>query len=141
MNGKKRRMFALARRYRYAAAHTLRSPRLSAAENVQLYGPCAHPSGHGHDYQVEVILTADALRDDVLFGHGQLDDLVAEHVTPRLAYRDLDSGFGPEFITTGENLAAAIHGMLRPHVPGMLDVSIHLVETEKNSFAFHGEAT
>ena len=46
----------LTRRVRFEAAHRLVSPQLSDAENEAVYGKCARPGGHGHNYEVEVTL-------------------------------------------------------------------------------------
>ena len=47
-------MISMTRRYRFPAAHVLRRADFSEAENQRVYGKCANPSGHGHDYTVEV---------------------------------------------------------------------------------------
>ena len=47
----------LTRCYRFPAAHVLRSPQLSDVENERIYGKCANPNGHGHNYGLEVTLT------------------------------------------------------------------------------------
>lgn len=133
-----RGMYSLGKRYRFAAAHTLRSPQFTEAENQRVYGHCAHPGGHGHDYLLEIILSGSALAGDVLFGRGRLDELVAEQVGSRFAYRDLNAAFGPDFITTGENLVQAVHALLAPLLPETLDLTVRLVETDKNSFAYPG---
>ena len=44
----------LTRRFRFPAAHVLASRALSDAENQGVFGKCANPNGHGHDYGVEV---------------------------------------------------------------------------------------
>ena len=40
--------------YRFSAAHVLANPELDQAENEKIFGKCANPGGHGHDYEVEV---------------------------------------------------------------------------------------
>ena len=47
-------MISLTRRYALPAAHVLAHPSLSAKENDRIYGKCANPLGHGHDYGLEV---------------------------------------------------------------------------------------
>jgi 6-pyruvoyltetrahydropterin/6-carboxytetrahydropterin synthase len=44
------RVIALTRCYRFPAAHVLAIPTASDAENRRIYGKCANPAGHGHDY-------------------------------------------------------------------------------------------
>ena len=42
----------------FSAAHRTHAPRLSDIENQALYGICDNPSGHGHNYQVQLTLPA-----------------------------------------------------------------------------------
>ena len=35
-------------------------PELSAEENRTLFGPCNNPHGHGHNYDMEVIVKGEA---------------------------------------------------------------------------------
>ena len=41
-------------RTHFAAAHRLARPELSQDENEQIYGKCARPHGHGHNYLVDI---------------------------------------------------------------------------------------
>ena len=56
-------MIPLSRRYQCAAAHVLRQPSLSDAENERIYGKCANPNGHGHNYGLEVTITGPVSPD------------------------------------------------------------------------------
>lgn len=47
-------MVSLTRTVRFSAGHRYYLDELSEAENRALYGACASPHGHGHDYLVEV---------------------------------------------------------------------------------------
>jgi 6-pyruvoyltetrahydropterin/6-carboxytetrahydropterin synthase len=46
----------LGRRYKFSASHRLFCASLSEAENQRVYGKCANPHGHGHNYTVEVMV-------------------------------------------------------------------------------------
>ena len=50
-------MIELTRRYAFPAAHVLRSETLGERENERIFGKCANPNGHGHNYGVEVTVT------------------------------------------------------------------------------------
>jgi 6-pyruvoyltetrahydropterin/6-carboxytetrahydropterin synthase len=132
-------MFTFAKSYRFSAAHTLRSPYLGEKENQAVYGKCANPSGHGHDYILEFRLSSDSLTDDVVSGRGKLDRLVAEHIAPRFDRTDVNRTLGPDFISSGENLAVAAHNLIAPHLPSRIALEVRLLETEKNSFVYRGE--
>lgn len=129
-------MYTHAQRFHFAAAHTLRSKALSEEANQRTYGKCANPTGHGHSYTVEVMVSGRLLTDGVLMGHGLLAEIVAHRVIPLLAYQNLNVTFGDDFIPTGENLAGAIWTLLRPHAPADLTLNVRVVETSKNAFVY-----
>lgn len=130
--------WTIARRYRFSASHTLASESLSDEDNRRIFGKCANPGGHGHDYLIEVIVRAGRLTDDVVIARRTLDELVAKHLVPRLAWRNVNETFGPGFLTSGENLARASWDLLAPHLPEGRALVIRLVETPKNSFVYRG---
>jgi 6-pyruvoyltetrahydropterin/6-carboxytetrahydropterin synthase len=47
-------MINLTRLVRFSAGHRYFLPELSEGENARLFGACANPNGHGHDYCCEV---------------------------------------------------------------------------------------
>ena len=133
-------MIALSRRYRFPAAHVLRSPALSDADNTRVYGKCANPAGHGHDYGLEITVAGDV--DPVtgqLFARDRLDALVGERVLARFGHALLndDPAFGA-CVPTAENIALAIESELAPAIaaerPGARLLRVRLEETRKNSF-------
>jgi 6-pyruvoyltetrahydropterin/6-carboxytetrahydropterin synthase len=131
------------RRYRFPAAHVLRSPALSPEENARLYGKCANL--HGHDYGVEVAVTGPVhpLSGRVV-DPARLDALVERHVLGPLAHRDLSRH--PLFqgrIATAENVARVIHEQLAGPVGAEGDarlLRVHVQETRRNGFEYGGEA-
>ena len=137
-------MIAVTRRYRFPAAHVLRSDALSDAENERVYGKCANPAGHGHDYGLEVTLTGpiDATTG-VVFPIERLDALVRERVLDRLSHRLLnDDAWFAVAVPTAENIAVAIERVLRDAFGAESDarlVRVRLLETRRNFFAC-GEA-
>jgi 6-pyruvoyltetrahydropterin/6-carboxytetrahydropterin synthase len=134
-------MIALTRRYSFPAAHVLRSPALSDDENVRVYGKCASPSGHGHDYGLEVSVSGPV---DALSGRiadpAALDAIVEQRVLDRFGHRLLnDDPAFDERVPTAENIAAQIHGILAGPIAALGSVRLHRVrlhETRKNSFAY-----
>ena len=44
--------------YEFAAAHRLHTDQLTKQENQQVFGKCNNPSGHGHNYRLEVAVKA-----------------------------------------------------------------------------------
>jgi 6-pyruvoyltetrahydropterin/6-carboxytetrahydropterin synthase len=133
-------LIALTRRYRFPAAHVLRSPALSDAANLATYGKCANPAGHGHDYGLEITVAGDVdPATGQIFERDRLDALVEERVLERFGHALLneDPAFAAR-VPTAENIALAIESELAPAIaaerPGARLHRVHLEETRKNSF-------
>jgi 6-pyruvoyltetrahydropterin/6-carboxytetrahydropterin synthase len=133
-------VIALTRRYRFPAAHVLRHPGLSDAENARIYGKCANPAGHGHDYGIEITVAGEV--DPALgqiVSRDRLDALVAERVLDRFGHSLLndDPAFA-ERVPTAENIAIAAFAELAPAIaasrPGARLLRVRVEETRKNSF-------
>ena len=137
-------MIALTRRYRFAAAHVLRSDAFSDVENERIYGKCANPNGHGHDYGLEVTVTAPLdPSSGRLLEPGALDALVEERVLRRFADRMLNEVEPFDaLVPTAENIARVSREALERPVAGLgarlLGVRLH--ETPRNHFE-EGEPT
>lgn len=132
-------MYSIAKRFRFSAAHVLHSPALSDAENSAVYGKCAGPSGHGHDYAIEVIVGCQSLDNDVVVTRRWLEVSAADELAKKFAFTNLNETFGRDFIPTGENLAEAVWRLLRPHLPSENSLTVRLVETPKNAFVYRGD--
>lgn len=132
-------MISLTRRYRFAAAHVLRSDRFSDAENHRIYGKCAHPSGHGHGYGLEVTVSGPLdPRTGTIVPVAELDALVAERVLARLGHRLLneDPWFSTD-VPTAENIALTVRRELDAALAERSTarvVSVRLEETRRNAF-------
>ena len=132
-------MIELTRCYAFPAAHVLARDDFSAAENQRIYGKCANPGGHGHNYGVEVTVRGpvDAESGEVM-DRAALDALVGERVLARFANRLLNADpLFAERVPTAENIARAIHAQLEAPVAdaGSARLSrVRVHETRKNSF-------
>ena len=134
-------MIALTRRYEFPAAHLLLHPSFSEEENRRIYGKCANPAGHGHDYGVEVTVSGPV--DPVsgrIIAPDLLDGIFEERIHSRFAHRTLneDVAFGAR-VPTAENIAAVIHDELASAIADRSTarlVRVCVRETRKNSFVY-----
>lgn len=135
-------MIAVTRRYRFPAAHVLRSQALSDEENARLYGKCSNL--HGHDYGIEVTVAGPV--DPVsgrIIAPERLDGLVDHHVLGPLSHRDLSRH--PWFegqVSTAENVARVIHDRLRGPIASEGStrlLRVRIQETRRNGFEYGGE--
>lgn len=138
-------MITLTRRYRFPAAHVLRSAAFSDAENVRIYGKCANPHGHGHDYGLEVTLTGPldpCTAAIVPVEH--LDAVVRERILDRLGHRLLNEDpWFRQAVPTAENIALAVRRELSEALAGSTSarvLRVRLHETRRNTFACGSEA-
>jgi 6-pyruvoyltetrahydropterin/6-carboxytetrahydropterin synthase len=131
----------LTRRYAFAAAHRLHSARLSDEENRRVYGKCANPYGHGHNYAVEVTLSGPVNpATGMIANRANLDAFVGREVLDAFDHKSLNEevpAFGTRVPTT-ENLCVEIFRRLRAFPEARLE-RVRIEETSQNSFAYEGE--
>lgn len=128
----------LGRRYRLSASHRLHTPALSEAQNQSVYGKCANPHGHGHNYTVEVLVggTVDAATGmvcDLL----ELDECVSREVLEPFDHRNLNvlDAFR-NLVPTTENLCREIERRLRRAMRPELSLRVRVEETSNNFFEY-----
>jgi 6-pyruvoyltetrahydropterin/6-carboxytetrahydropterin synthase len=131
----------ITRRYRFSASHRLHSAELSEAENVATFGDCNNPSGHGHDYRLDVTVRG---RVDPATGlaanHQALDATVRSEVVQRYHYRNLNDDL-PEFaqaVPTSENIVRTIWDRLEKRLGEGTLYRVALGETRDNHFEYFG---
>jgi 6-pyruvoyltetrahydropterin/6-carboxytetrahydropterin synthase len=138
-------MVLITRKAEFSASHYCAHPGLSAAENEALYGKASSPSGHGHNYVLEVTVAGEA--DPV---HGMvmnlkdLKQIMQERVVEVYDHRFLNHEVAPfdRVVPTAENLAQDIWRRLAPAInAGSRRLhSIRLYETPDLYVDYNGEA-
>ena len=122
----------------FSAAHRLAIPSLSFEENQEIYGKCARPNGHGHNYHLEVTVAGEIdARTGMLVDLGQLQKAIDEYVVEPFDHTFLnkDIPYFAEVVPTAENIAVRIADLLRSPVKELgceLD-KIKLIESPNNS--------
>lgn len=129
-------IMTLTRTYEFAASHRLYNPALPEAENEALFGKCANPAGHGHNYILEVTVegTPDA-RTGMMVDLEAFDQIVEREVVERYDHKNLSVDL-PEFakdIATTENIALQIFERLKVALPVRL-ARVRVHETARNVF-------
>lgn len=134
----------ITRRAEFSASHVCSIPALSEAENQALYGPAANPSGHGHNYVLEVTLEGDP--DPVtgmVFDLSRLKAILNEAVIGPMDHRFLNHEVPPfdRTVPTAENIAVEIWRRLSPSFDnGVALRNVRLYETEDLWVDYSGEA-
>lgn len=124
----------LTRKIRFCAAHRYHRPEWSEARNREVFGPCANPHGHGHNYLLEVTV-AGAPHPETGFSVNLpvLDRVLREEVVARLDHQHLNFAVA-EFaeggrIPTTENILLWLWDRLAPRVEGLTRLRLHEEET------------
>jgi 6-pyruvoyltetrahydropterin/6-carboxytetrahydropterin synthase len=131
----------LGRRYRFAASHRLHTDRLSEEENTRVFGKCANPYGHGHNYMLEVSVSGEVdPATGMIANLADLDSFVDREVIQLLDHRSLNDDV-PVFrdvVPTTENLCIAIYERLKSFPQAKLE-RVRVQETTNNSFEYAGQ--
>jgi len=128
-------MLTISRRMTFAAAHRLHNPALSDEENARIFGLCNNPSGHGHNYVLEVTVAGEP--DPVTGMIMDLNDLkqfLNESVVNKLDHRHLnhDVDFLEGVIPTAENIVSCIWDQIEASLPVGRLVEVKLWESDNN---------
>jgi 6-pyruvoyltetrahydropterin/6-carboxytetrahydropterin synthase len=131
------------RRLHFAAAHQLARPDWSDERNAEVFGLCANPNWHGHNYEIDVTVDGEIDPETgYVLDLKVLRDLVEERVIDDLDHRNLnlDVGWMEGVNPTTENLVVAIWDRLVDAMPdGVELVRLVLYETPRNSVEYTGE--
>jgi 6-pyruvoyltetrahydropterin/6-carboxytetrahydropterin synthase len=123
-------MLTLTRKVTFTAGHIYRGGGLSAAELKQLFGVAAEPSGHGHNYVLEVSVEGPVdPRDGMVLNIKDLD-AVLKNMLAEMDHKLLNTAL-PEFadaVPTTERLAQVLWTRLPPKVGAARCVSLRLEE-------------
>lgn len=133
----------IVRRLHFSAAHRLARPEWSEAENRRVFGECANPNWHGHNYELEVAVTGPVSPETgYLMDLKELKELATRHVVADLDHRNLnlDVPWLQGIVPSTENLVVAIWERLAPLVPppAVLD-RLLLRETPRHWVEYSGK--
>ncbi len=131
----------LSRRYRLSASHRLFSPELDLEENLVLFGKCANPHGHGHNYMVEVTVSGRvSVATGMVIDLKVLDHSVQARVIDAFDHTNLNlhDAF-KSVVPTTENFCIEIYRRLVDSFHHAKLERVRIEETTKNSFEYAGE--
>lgn len=125
----------------FSAAIRLFEPSLSPEENEALYGVCANPSGHGHNYTLEVAVAGERdPRTGMVLNYLELQNIVRETIFDHVDHRNLntDVPFLAGVNPTSENLCHHFWLRLEPAVAPARLHSLSLTEGRRNQVIYYG---
>lgn len=125
----------VSRKEHFNAAHRLSHPGWSEEENMRVFGKCALPNYHGHNYELIVSVIGEPDADTgFVIDMKYLSELVREHVVDKFDHKNLnlDVSYFADLNPTAENIALVIYRILRKEIDAKFDLKITLYETERN---------
>ena len=126
----------------FSAAHRLAREEWSEERNLEVFGACANPHGHGHNYQLCVIVRGDVdTETGMVMDFLALAALVKERIFDKVDHRNLemDVPFLEGVLTTAENLLKVFWQELQGGLPGGVALhSLRLQESRDYSCTYYG---
>lgn len=122
----------------FSAAHRLAHPDLSFEENSEIYGKCARPHGHGHNYHAEITIKGEidprtGMIADLVAFQKAVDEWVVEPMDHSFLNKDLP--YFERIVPTAENIAVYMRDRLQQPIReiGAQLHKIKLIESPNNS--------
>ncbi len=121
-------------RTHFAAAHRLARQELSQEENEKIYGKCARPNGHGHNYLVDITVRGMIdNRTGMLCNLSSLQSLVDDLIVETFDHTFLNKDI-PYFrncVPTAENIALHIADRLTNPISA-IGASLHKIRLQES---------
>ncbi len=136
-------MIYVTRREHFNAAHKLFIPEWSAEKNTEVFGKCANPNWHGHNYTLFITVKGEPnSTTGFLIDLKHLSIIIKENIIDALDHKNLnlDVEFMKGKMTSTEILAIEIWNILEDKVNND-EVTLHCVklfETENNFVEYYG---
>lgn len=136
-------MIYITRKEHFNAAHKLHRADWSEAKNTEVFGKCANPNWHGHNYEVFVTVKGEPAEEtgfvvDLKF----LSKLIKQRVIDKLDHKNInmDVDFMAGKMASTEILTIAIWDQLETEIAakGCLLHCVKLYETENNFVEYFG---
>jgi 6-pyruvoyltetrahydropterin/6-carboxytetrahydropterin synthase len=137
-------MIYITRREHFNAAHKLHNPTWTQEKNEEIFGKCANPNWHGHNYILYVTVKGKVNPETGYSANlKDISSIIKKYITEKLDHKNLnlDVDFLKDLMPSTENVVIAIWKQLLPHI-NALNCQLHsikLCETENNYVEYFGE--
>tara|TARA_Y100000766_G_C18784590_1_gene545006 strand:+ start:412 stop:822 length:411 start_codon:yes stop_codon:yes gene_type:complete len=119
----------------FNAAHRLHNDNWSDEKNKAFFGKCNNPNYHGHNYDLEVMVTGEIDPESgYLIDMKDLSNLIKNEVLEPFDHKNLNLDV-KEFLQlnpTAENIAIVIYNKLKAKLDKKFELKIKLYETKRN---------
>ncbi len=132
----------VSRKAHFNAAHRLYNNEWSDARNAEVFGKCANPNYHGHNYEL-IVSVKGPIHPETGFVMDMkvLKDLIKNEIEEQFDHKNLNEEVEEFKILnpTAENISVVIWNKLRPEIEQQLDLEITLYETPRNFVTYNGK--
>ncbi len=132
-------MLTITRSFEFCAGHRLFRPDWSDERNREVFGLCANPNGHGHNYRLEVSVTGPVDSETgMILNLRQLKEIVRERLIAEIDHKNLNldvawmQGKNPTTEVFAEAIWGRLEGLLAREAPKATLHQIVLHETPNN---------
>jgi len=132
----------LTRQIQFSSSHRLHSHQLSDQENLEIFGKCNNPNGHGHNYVLEASVKGEVSPiTGMVMNITDLKAYLQEVVMDQFDHKniDLDIPYFQDKVSTTENVAIYIWNCLQNKIPNNLLFEVKIYETTNNIVIYRGE--
>jgi 6-pyruvoyltetrahydropterin/6-carboxytetrahydropterin synthase len=123
------------RKAHFNAAHRIYNPQWTDEKNTEIFGKCANPKYHGHNYELEVKVTGEVDPETgYLMDLKELKDIIKEEVEDRMDHKNLNEEVEAfqDLIPTAEHITFVIYKLIRTRLDEDKELQIRLYETPRN---------
>jgi 6-pyruvoyltetrahydropterin/6-carboxytetrahydropterin synthase len=132
----------VSRKAHFNAAHRLYNSEWTDARNATIFGKCANPNYHGHNYELIVSVKGEIHSETgFVMDMKILKNLIEVEIEEVFDHKNLNEEVS-EFKTlnpTAENIVVVIWNKLRGKIEENLELSITLYETPRNFVMYDGK--
>lgn len=126
---------SVVRKITFHSAHRLYNEKWNDAKNKDVFGLCANPNYHGHNYDLYFKVSGNLDPETgFVMDLKELSDLLNQHVTEKFDHRNLNLDVKEMIgiIPTAENIARVIYEIMRPVIKSEFKIQVTLYETPRN---------
>lgn len=130
------------RKAHFNAAHRLYNSVWTDARNATVFGKCANPNYHGHNYELIVSVKGEIHSETgFVMDMKILKNLIETEIEEKFDHKNLNEEVEAfkELNPTAENIVVVIWNKLRAKIDEKLELSITLYETPRNFVTYSGD--
>jgi 6-pyruvoyltetrahydropterin/6-carboxytetrahydropterin synthase len=125
----------------FSASHRIYNPNFTNEENNKIFGQCANINGHGHNYELEVIVAGEPNPDTgYVIDLKQLKDIIQKEIIDKFDHKNLNIDVKEldGIIPTSENLVILFWNILENKFPNSNLFRIRLSENFTSRVEYYG---